>query len=181
MPDPIHPTRVIPAGAAPPLPPRPPAPPAVMPPGGGWPPAPRYPQPPTVPQPVQVEVLVRVEQMPAVPEPEPGPGWRERWRPGYNAACALAATPIAGYWAMALTSCRHDALGGAWVLAAVPLGLTAWVDNLRRIEAAGANPDLWAPKIRAAVMRILLWAQVIAIFLALPVDTATYLITGVQS
>ncbi|MEU8723536.1 hypothetical protein [Streptomyces antimycoticus] len=192
--DPITPTGIFPAGTPlpggitpPPPPPSPPPPPPVAPEPPEWwrmpvPPAP--PTPPTVP-PVHVHVDVHIDPsawLPVEPEPEPLPRWYQRIRWGYNLACALAALPISAPWAAALGSCRYEAgLGAAWVLALVPLGITAFADNVRRIEAAGAHPDLLPPKVRAAVCRVLLYAQVIAIGIALPVTTLVYIITGVTA
>lgn len=193
MSDPITPSGIFPAGtplpgsAAPPLPPGPPppAPPAVPGPPEWWrrpvPPAP--PAPPAVP-PVHVHLDIHIDPsawLPVEPEPEPLPRWWARIRWGYNAACAVGSLPIATPWAAALDACRTEAgLGAAWVVALVPLGITAFADHIRRIEAAGAHPDLLPPKVRAAVCRVLLYAQVIAIGIALPVTTLVYVITGVQ-
>ncbi|MEU0808778.1 hypothetical protein [Streptomyces sp. NPDC005970] len=131
---------------------------------------------------VHVDVHIDPSAWLAVPEPEPLPRWYQRIRIGYNFACAAASLPIATPWAAALGSCRYEAgLGAAWVVALVPLGITAFADNVRRIEAAGAHPDLAPPKVRAAVCRVLLYAQVIAIAIALPVTTIVYVITGVTA
>jgi predicted deacylase len=50
-----------------------------------------------------------------------------------------------------------------------------------RVAAAGAADELWAPKLRAALARLLLWAAVIGTVLALPVTTLVYAITGVHA
>lgn len=188
---PITPTGIFPAGTPlpgsatpPPLPPSPPPPLAAPDPPERWhrpiPPAP--PAPPAVP-PIHVHLDIHIAPsawLPVEPEPEPIPRWYQRIRWGYNAACAAASLPIATPWAAALGACRYEAgLGAAWVLALIPLGITVFADNVRRIEAAGAHPDLLPPKVRAAVCRVLLCAQVIAIGIALPVTTIVYVITGV--
>ena len=64
-------------------------------------------------------------------------------------------------------------------MAAVPLTVVALLDNARQVEARGAHPDLWAPKWRAAFMRVLLWALVEATALTLPITTLVYALTGV--
>ncbi|MEE4598241.1 hypothetical protein V2J94_41470 [Streptomyces sp. DSM 41524] len=193
--EPITPSAVYPAGTPlpggitppPPPPPSPPPPPPAAPEPPEWwrrpvPPAP--PAPPAVP-PVHVHVDVHIDPsawLPVQPEPEPLPRWYQRIRWGYNLACAAASLPIATPWAAALGACRYEAgLGAGWVLALVPLSITAWIDNIRRIELAGAHPDLLPPKVRAAIARVLLYAQVIAIAIALPVTTIVYIITGVTA
>lgn len=115
-------------------------------------------------------------------EPEPGPPWYTRFRLGYTAACAVVSLPLTGIWAAVLDACHHGAgLGAAWILAALALAITAFADNVYRIAAVGAHPDLWAPKLRAAAARVLLCAAVIAPALTLPIATLTYLLTGVRS
>ncbi|WP_432010171.1 hypothetical protein [Streptomyces cucumeris] len=176
----------LPGGATPPPPPAspPPAPPAVPGPPDWWTRPPAPPAPPAVP-PVHVHLDVHVNPtawLPAEPDPEPLPRWYQRIRWGYNAACAAASLPVATQWAAALGACRYEAgLGAGWVLALVPLGITVFADNVRRVEAAGAHPDLIAPKARAAVCRVLLYAQVIAIATALPATTLVYILTGVTA
>ncbi|MEU9000519.1 hypothetical protein [Streptomyces sp. NPDC048551] len=181
---PIHPTRIIPPGA--PLPPQDP------PPNGPehetewWtapppPPMPRPPAPPPYsPPPASGPIDVHVTLSWAAPEPE-RPAWWRRIRWGYNAGCLLCAMPLSGPWAWLLGSVRDsEGLAGAWTLAVIPLAVLALLDNGRRIEAAAAHPDLWAPKLRAARARILLNAALIATATALPVTTVVYLITGVR-
>lgn len=188
MPEPILPSRIIPRGeplpvhlpepqpgSTPPPPPPPfepadPTGPAAAPPGG-W-----HSTPAPPPPPVHVEV-----HLPAQPEPEPGPGWIARLRPGYNIALILASSPVAAAWADVLTAARDEAgLAGAWVIALVPLAVVAFADNVYSTAAAGAAPQLWAPRIRAAAARYLLWAALCATAVALPVATIVYIITGVR-
>ncbi|MFC8583311.1 hypothetical protein ACFUGD_01860 [Streptomyces sp. NPDC057217] len=167
MSNPIHPTRIIPAGA----PPAPPVPPAHF-----GPPAPRPPDP----GPLDIHVTV---VLPGA-EPGPTPSWWQRLhiRWVYNAGCLVVALPLSQPWRTALIHVRDEqSLIGAWTLAAVPLVVVGMLDNARRIEAAGAHPDLWRPKIRAALTRIALWALVIATVTALPVETVVYLLTGVRT
>ncbi len=182
---PITPTRIIPPGA--PLPARPPEPPRPAPPAVDWwrpPPAPPAPRPPVPPPhtppsaPSQVDVHVTLTW---ATEPEP-PAWWRRIRWGYNAGCLLCAGPLAAPWAWALASVRDDqGLAGAWTLATVPLAVLALLDNARRVEAAHALPELWAPKLRAARARILLWAAITATATTLPATTLVYVITGVRT
>ena len=187
---PITPTRIIPAGeplpapaSPPPPPPRPPAPPA---PAGrdpdwwGRPPGPSGPPPPV---PVDVHVTVTIDHGgPLVPaDPDPGPRWWRRFRIGYNAACAFAGLGICGPWAWVLVSIRDTgSLAGAWVAAIIPGAILYLLDNARQVEADHADERLIAPRMRAAVTRILLWAAAEATALALPITTLVYLITGVQ-
>jgi hypothetical protein len=133
--------------------------------------------------PVDVHVTVTFDQGgPLVPaDPPPGPRWWSRIRIGYNIALAVLSLTLAGPWAHVLTSVRdEESLAGAWVMALIPLTILAVIDNAKRAEAAGANPDLWAPKWRAAIARFLLWAAVIGTLLALPVTTLVYVLTGVK-
>ncbi|WP_018385280.1 hypothetical protein [Wenjunlia vitaminophila] len=178
MPEPIEPSRIIPAGW--PLPGSAAGPAA----GPPWWRASEPSPPPAGPPHVHLHLDVHITppRSPAATEPEPGPGWWERHRPGYQAACILAGLPITGAWAAVLDACRTEAgLAGAWVLALGPLTATALADNICRAAAAGADPDLWPPRIRAAVARVALWAAVIATALALPVTTVVYLLTGVSA
>ncbi|MEU6756957.1 hypothetical protein [Streptomyces sp. NPDC046685] len=169
---PITPTRIIP----PPPPPAdwwqtPPAPPAPRP------PVPPPHTPPPAPGPIDIHVTLSW----AAPEPDP-PAWWRRIRWGYNAGCLLCAGPISAPLAWALASVRDtQGLAGAWTLAAIPLAVLALLDNGRRIEAAGAHPDLWRPKIRAARARILLYACLIATATTLPATTLVYVLTGVRA
>ncbi|MFJ2731415.1 hypothetical protein [Streptomyces sp. NPDC087317] len=187
---PITPTRVIPAGQPlpapvnPPPPPPPPAPPAVMDPDPGWwraGSAGSYGPPPPVP--VDVHVTVTIDQGgPLIPaDPEPRPRWWQRIRIGYNLALAALSLSLAGPWAAVLAAVRdEESLTGAWVMALIPLVILGFVDNAKRAEAVGAHPDLWAPKWRAALARLLLWAAVIGTCLALPLTTLVYALTGVK-
>ncbi|MFC9752998.1 hypothetical protein [Streptomyces sp. NPDC056921] len=119
--------------------------------------------------------------LPVEPESEPGPPWWIRWRPGYQAACIAAGLPLTDAWSGLLALLRDDAsLTSAWVVAAIPLGIAALADNHHRITAAGANPDLWMPKIKAAGARIVLWSLTLSTGLALPLTTVIYWVTGVQ-
>ncbi|WP_328439350.1 hypothetical protein OHA71_23720 [Streptomyces sp. NBC_00444] len=187
---PITPSRVIPPGdplpapaAPPPPPPVPPALPAVAEPD----PDPDWWRTGVVPPPAPVDVYVHVDvqlpdaHLPAPVEPEPGPRWWGRMRIGYNLACAAAGFVLCGPWAWVLASVRDESLAGAWVMALIPLTVLAFVDNARRIEALHADPELWAPRLRAAIARVLLWAAVLATGLTLPVTTIVYAITGVPS
>lgn len=189
MTDPITPTRVIPAGEplpAPAAPPPPPPPPPAAPPAMAAPDwfGPRFgPSGPPPPIPVDVHVTVTIDQggWPAVPDPEPLPRWYQRIRWGYNIGLALLSLTLAGPWSAVLASVRaEESLIGAWVMALIPLVVLGFVDNARRAEAAGADPDLWAPKWRAAITRFLLWAAVIAPALTLPITTLVYALTGVM-
>lgn len=180
---PITPTRVIPAGETLPPPPAPPAPPG--PPTGPpdwWRTPPGPPGPPT-PVPVDVHVHVTVDQggwQPA-PGPEPGSRWWQRIRWGYNLALAALSLTLAGPWGALLASVRdEESLAGAWVMAVIPLIVLGYLDNARRVEAAAAHPDLWAPKWRAAAMRLLLWAAALGTVLTLPITTLVYALTGVM-
>jgi FtsH-binding integral membrane protein len=130
-----------------------------------------------------VHVTVTVEQggWLSVPDPEPVPRWWQRIRIGYNAALATLSLTLAGPWGAVLASVRdEESLAGAWVMALVPLTVLAFLDNARRAEAVGADPDLWAPKWRAAAVRFLLWAAVLATVLTLPITTLVYALTGVK-
>jgi hypothetical protein len=185
---PITPSRIIPAGqplpqqlpapaSPPPPPPAPPAPPALPPWWAAGPP------PPPPPQPVDVYVHVDVAVTSTDPIPEDsGPPWWGRIRWGYNAGCAAAGFVLCGPWAWVLTSVRdEEGLAGAWVMAVIPLIVLGFLDNARQVEARCANPDLWPPKWRAVLARVLLWAAVEATALTLPFTTAVYWITGVVS
>lgn len=186
---PITPTRVIPAGqplpapAGPPPPPvrpAPPAPPASPDPPPWW-TRPRPPAPP-LPVPVDVQVTVTIDTHTPQPEPVRGPRWWRRVRIAYNALCALLGFILCGPWAWVLTTVRNEeSLTGAWVIALIPLVVLAFWDNARRIEAAHADPDLWAPKVRALLARVLLWAALLATALSLPLTTLVYAITGVHT
>ncbi|MGS2588074.1 hypothetical protein [Streptomyces hebeiensis] len=168
---------------APPPPPRPPAPPAPAVPDDWWWRRPAPPAPPAVIPPMDIHIHIDPSAwLPAVPEPEPGPPWWIRWRPGYQTACIIAGLPLTGWWSDALAAVRDNAgLTGAWVLAAIPLGITAMADNVYRIAAAAAHEDLWPPKIRAFSARTLLWSTTLATGLALPLTTIVYWITGVPT
>ncbi|MFF3190532.1 hypothetical protein [Streptomyces misionensis] len=183
---PIVPTRIIPAGtplpapAAPP--PAPPAPPA-GPPAGGWPPSAPPPRPPAPPAAPDIIVHATIH-LPVPDEPAPAPGirWWQTFRIGYNLACSLVALPLASRWADVLADARTAAgLAGAWVIALVPLGVVALVDNTLAVTAANCAPRLWLPRIRAAASRVALWALLIGTAIALPVMTVVYVITGVRS
>ncbi|XIG77229.1 hypothetical protein C1N81_30850 [Streptomyces sp. SGAir0957] len=133
--------------------------------------------------PVDIHVTVTVDQggWLAVPDPEPLPRWWQRVRIGYNIALAVLSLTVAGPWAALLTKVREEGtLAGAWVMALIPLVVLGFIDNVRRVEAAGADPDLWPPKLRAAAARLALWAAVIGTGLALPVATAVQILTGVK-
>lgn len=187
---PITPTRVIPAGqplpapiSPPPPPPVPPAPPTAPDPDPDWWRTGSGPSGPPPAAPVDVHVTVTVDHGGSLipTDPEHGPRWWSRIRIGYNLALAVLSLTLAGPWAALLTSVRdEESLAGAWVMAAVPLLVLAFADNTYRVAAAGAHPDLWAPKIRAACARLLLWAAVIATVLALPITTLVYALTGVK-
>ncbi|MFF9088627.1 hypothetical protein ACF1BE_19785 [Streptomyces sp. NPDC014991] len=193
MPEPITPTRIIPAGGPlpapaappPPTPPRPPAPPA--PPDDWW-DRPARPVPPPPPAPVvpsAPDIIVHASiRLPTVDEPEPARGvrWWETFRIGYNLACAAASWPLAHLWAGVLADARTEAgIAGAWVIALVPLGVVALVDNVHAVTAANAAPRLWLPRIRAAASRVALWALLIGTAVALPVMTVVHIVTGVHS
>lgn len=187
---PIIPTRVIPAGetlpvpaAPPPPPPLPPAPPGFPDPEPDWWQPESGPSGPPPPVPVDVHVTVTIDQGgPLIPaDPEPGPRWWQRIRIGYNAGLGALSLSLAGPWGHVLASVRDkEGLAGAWVMALIPLVIIAFVDNAKRAEAAGAHPDLWAPKWRAAIARFLLWAAVIATAATLPITTLVYALTGVK-
>ena len=185
---PITPTQVIPAGQPLPQtlpapaspPPAPPAPPASPPPPPWWAAAP---PPPPPPQTVDIHVHVEVATTSTEPDPEPADRWWRHIRIAYNVACAILGFIICGPWAWVLNDVRNSKNGGlpgAWVMAVIPLVVLGFLDNARRIEAAHAHPDLWVPKLKAAVARVFLWAAVIATALTLPVSTIVFLITGVQ-
>lgn len=188
---PIVPTRVIPAGetlpapaAPPPPPPAPPPPPGFADPDPDWWRSGSGPPPPPPPVPVDVHVTVTIDHggWLAIPDPDPIPRWWQRIRYAYNAGLAFASLILAGPWGHLLATVRDEAsLAGAWVMALIPLTVIAFIDNAKRAEAAGADPDLWAPKWRAGVARFLLWAAVIGTGLALPVTTLVYWITGVEA
>ncbi|WP_327725744.1 hypothetical protein [Streptomyces europaeiscabiei] len=187
MPKPITPSRIIPAGepllpapAAPPPPPPPPMPPV------GWWDRPADPPPPPAPiVPVVPDVIVHATiylPVPDEPEPEPGIRWWQTFRFGYNALCAAVGSPIAMQWADVLADARTGAgLAGAWVIALVPLGVVALVDNVWSVTAANCAPRLWLPRIKAAAARAALWALLIGTAVALPVMTLVYVVTGVRS
>lgn len=187
---PITPTRIIPAGeplpapvSPPPPPPRPPRPPTIPGQGPDWWARGSGPSGPPPPVPVDVHVTVTIDAGgPLLPtDPDPGPRWWQRIRIGYNAACAACGLGLSGPWAWVLSSVRDtESLAGAWVMAAVPLTVAALLDNARRVEAAHAHPDLWAPKLRAVIARTTLWALTEATVLTLPITTLVYLMTGVQ-
>lgn len=189
MPKPVIPSRIIPAGQplpAPPAvpPPVPPVPP--VPPDAWWHLPPSPPPPPPVPPPAPVpEVVVHTTiHLPVPDEPPAAPGirWWQTFRPGYNLLCAAASTPIASCWAGVLGDARTEAgLSGAWVIALVPLGVTALVDNVLAVGAANAAPALWLPRLRAAAARTTLWALLAGTVIALPVMTLVYVVTGVRS
>ncbi|MFG2617793.1 hypothetical protein ACGFXC_09190 [Streptomyces sp. NPDC048507] len=127
--------------------------------------------------PIDVHVTVTI----GPPEEEKPPPWWRRIRWGYQAGCLLCAMPLSNPWAWVLDSARDgQGLAGAWTLALIPAAVLALLDNARHVEAAGAAPDLWRPRIRAARARILLDAALIATATTLPVTTAVYLITGVR-
>ncbi|MDX2700789.1 hypothetical protein [Streptomyces ipomoeae] len=139
-------------------------------------------QPPPPPVPVDVHVIVTIDPGGAlVPvEPEPGPRWWGRIRIAYNAACATCGLMVCGPWAWTLTEIRDESLPGAWVTAVIPLTVLGFLDNARRVEALHADPELWLPRVRAAIARTLLWAAGIATALALPISTVIYVLTGVR-
>lgn len=183
----ITPSRVIPAGQPLPTPPDYGPPPAPPPPPDWWtrppaPPAPRPPVTPPAPPTIHVQVDVHLDDWLPVPaEPEPGPPWWTRCRPGYNAVLILVGFPLTMWWADVLAAAREDiSLAGAWVIALIPLTICAFADNVYRVAAAGAADELWAPKIRAAVARLLLWSVLLATLLALPLTTVIYTLTGVR-
>lgn len=179
---PITPTRIIPAGQPLPSPPPvPPPPPPVGPPPPPWPTPRAAPPPPSPPPPAPIDVHAHVTVEPWAPV-EPEPGWYQRIRIAYNVICAFVGLTICGPWAWVLASVRDEqGLAGAWVLALIPLVVLGFLDNARRIEAAAAHPDLWAPKWRAALARVLLWAAILATVLTMPIATTVYLMTGVHA
>ncbi|NJP74559.1 hypothetical protein [Streptomyces sp. C1-2] len=187
MPEPVTPSRIIPAGQplpGPPAVPPPPVPP--VPPDAWWHLPPSPPPPPPSPPPVPVpEVVVHTTiHLPAPDEPAPAPGvrWWQTFRPGYNLLCAAAGTPLTAWWAGVLGDARTQAgLAGAWVIALVPLGLVALVDNVVSVAAVNSAPGLWLPRLRAAACRTVLWALLIGTAVALPVMTLVYVVTGVRS
>ncbi|MCX4705666.1 hypothetical protein [Streptomyces sp. NBC_01373] len=189
MPEPITPTRIIPAGAplpAPAAPPRPPLPPAPPPPPDDWWKAAAAPPPPPAPiVPSTPNIIVHAAiylPVPDEPEPEPGIRWWQTFRFGYNALCAAVGSPIAMQWADVLADARTGAgLAGAWVIALVPLGVVALVDNVWSVTAANCAPRLWLPRIKAAAARAALWALLIGTAVALPVMTLVYAVTGVRA
>ncbi|MEU5773879.1 hypothetical protein ABZ819_11385 [Streptomyces venezuelae] len=110
------------------------------------------------------------------------PRWYQRVRIGYNAACAFAGLTLCGPWAWVLASVRDEAsLAGAWVMALIPLVVLGFLDNARRIEVQHADPELWGPKWRAVLARVLLWAAILAIFLTLLIAATVRLMTGVPA
>ncbi|WP_202551117.1 hypothetical protein [Streptomyces sp. SID8352] len=133
--------------------------------------------------PVDIHVTVTIDQggWPALPDPEPAPRWWRRIRWGYNTALALLSLTLAGPWGALLAAVRdEESLAGAWVMASIPLIVLGLLDNARRVEALHADPDLWAPKWRAATVRLLLWAAVLGTLLTLPITTLVYALTGVK-
>lgn len=186
--EPITPSRIIPAGQPLPTPPNYGPPPAPPPPPDWWtrpsaPPVPRPPVTPPAPPPtVHVHVDVHLDDYLPVPvEPEPGPPWWTRCRPGYNAALIVLGFPLTTWWADVLAAARDEiSLAGAWVIALIPLTICAFADNVYRIAAAGAADELWAPKIRATLARLLLWSVLLATLIALPLTTVIYTLTGVK-
>jgi hypothetical protein len=173
MPKPIHPTRIIPGPGSPPPPAGPPAP--------WWHGAP--PPPPVVHVDVHLPApLPPVQPAVVAPDPQPGIRWWQTFRPLYNLACAACAWPLAARWADVLTDARISAsMAGAWVIALVPLGVVALVDNVWAVAAANAAPRLWLPRIKAAASRVALWALLTGTAVALPVMTVVYIVTGVRS
>lgn len=136
--------------------------------------------PPPAPLDVHVHVTIDAGGPPSPPDPDPGQRWWRRIRWGYNAALAVLALALAGPWGAVLASVRdEESLAGAWVMALIPLVVLAVLDNARRVEAAAAAPDLWAPKLRAGLIRYLLWAAVLGTVLTLPLTTLVYALTGV--
>ena len=191
MPEPITPSRIIPAGESLPAPAAPPPPPPpLLPPVGWWdrpadPPPPPPPAPIVPVVPVVPDVVVHATiYLPVPDEPEPAPGirWWQTFRFGYNALCAAVGSPVAVQWAGVLADVRDEAgLAGAWVIALVPLGVVALVDNVWSVVAANSAPRLWLPRIRAAAARAALWALLIGTAVALPVMTLVYVVTGVRA
>jgi hypothetical protein len=139
--------------------------------------------PPVVPPPGDIHFHTHYvfTNLPAIPEPEPGPAWWVRCRPFYNLACILAGYPVTTWWADVLGSAREEAgLAGAWVIALIPLAILVFADQIHRVAAAGAAEDLWIPKAKSAVTRTLLWSALIATCIALPFLTVAYVLTGVR-
>jgi hypothetical protein len=132
---------------------------------------------------VPVAVHVDVHLVPVEPEPPlPGVRWWQTWRPIYNTLCAVASAPVAGQWADVLGVVRDEGgLAAAWVVALVPLGVVALVDNVHAVAAANSAEALWLPRLRAAAVRAALWALLIGTAVALPVITVVYVVTGVRS
>ena len=120
---------------------------------------------------------------PLVPvDPEPGPRWWGRIRIGYNAACAFLGFALCGPWAWVLADVRsEESLAGAWVMAAIPLVVLGFLDNARRVEALHADPELWAPRLKAGIARVLLWTALIATGLTLPITTIVFVFTGAHA
>lgn len=185
----ITPTRIIPAGeplpapVPPPPPPPPAAPPAIPDQDPDWwrhgsgPAGP----PPPIDVHVHVDVQLPTLELPIPADPEPGPRWWGRIRIGYNAACAAAGFTLCAPWAWVLADVRNEqGLAGAWVMALIPLTVLGFVDNARRVEALHADPELWWPRLKAAIARVLLWTAALATALTLPITTIVYAITGVQ-
>ncbi|MFI5685880.1 hypothetical protein [Streptomyces sp. NPDC051636] len=171
---PIIPAKVIPGGQQPPAPPNPPSANPGWPPLGGGPPGP----PPAAPPPVYVHVSIP----PDPPEKDRTPPWWTRVRWGHHLLLLALGFPLSRPWAHVLADARSNAgLAGAWVIAVIPLALVAFWDNVCRIRARHSDPDLWMPRIRAFVARLLLYAAVLATGLALPLATLVYGITGVHT
>jgi hypothetical protein len=130
---------------------------------------------------VHLDVRLPDSHLPALVDPEPGPAWYQRIRIAYTAMCCVLAMPLVGPWSWVLASVRdEESLAGAWVMALIPLTVLAFADNIYRVAAAGAADDLWLPKIRALMARVLLCAAAIATVLTLPASTLIYAITGVR-
>jgi hypothetical protein len=185
---PIIPSRIIPAGQPLPAPVTPPEPP----PPSGPPAAPASPPdpdwwrtgsgpsgpPPPVPPDIHVHVTITPD---GPPDPPPDPPWWRRIRWGYHTVLAAAAFPVSGPWAAVLVDARDEMpLSGAWVVAVIPLALVAFWDNAARIQARHSDPDLWAPRIRAFIARLLLYAGTEATALTMPIFSLVYAFTGVR-
>jgi hypothetical protein len=169
----------LPAPAGPPPPPIPPAPPAVADRDPDWWRNRSGPPGPLAPAPVDVHVIVTVD---VAGDPDPEPPWWARIRWGYHLLMISIAFPVSGPWAWVLNDVRDEkGLAAAWVMAAVVWAVIAVWDNVCRIRALQAHPEAWLPKIRATVARVLLYAAITATALTLPLTTATFWITGVQS
>lgn len=135
---------------------------------------------PPPPIPVDVHVTVTIGAG-GPPDPPPDPPWWRRIRWGYHAAMAALAFPLSGPWAWVLAHVRDDtSLAGAWVMAVIPLATVAFWDNAARIQARHADPDLWGPRIRAAVARLALYATAEATALTLPLYSLVIVLTGVR-